>query len=71
VGGRRRMSRALHIEFPGAYYHLMNRGRGREVIEKNWGQGKILRRDLPYVLAYVRRRAGKRIRAHIRFGNEM
>lgn len=29
------MSRPLRIEFPGAYYHLMNRGRGREVIYKS------------------------------------
>jgi REP-associated tyrosine transposase len=31
------MSRPLRIEFPGAYYHLMNRGRGREVIYKARG----------------------------------
>jgi len=26
------MSRPLRIEFPGAYYHVMNRGRGRQRI---------------------------------------
>ena len=26
------MSRPLRIEYPGAYYHVMNRGRGRQTI---------------------------------------
>ena len=31
------MSRPLRIEYPGAYYHVMNRGRRRELIYKGRG----------------------------------
>jgi putative transposase len=39
----RRVARKVRIEYPGAVYHLMNRGDGREAIFRNDADRELLR----------------------------
>jgi hypothetical protein len=36
------MARPLRVEYPGAYYHVINRGNNQEKILKRPGQRKVL-----------------------------